>query len=60
MTDDFIRGAWFAWDAVLGWINTQDTQLIDKTKLYAQVMQLRPIALEHYNNYGEIHVEKSN
>ena len=45
MSDDFIRGAWFAFDEVLGWINSQNEQIIDKKKLYKQVMELRPQAL---------------
>ena len=45
VSDDFIRGAWFAFNEVLGWINTQDAQTIDKKKLYAHVMQLRPQSL---------------
>jgi hypothetical protein len=46
LSDDFIRGAWFAFDEVLGWINTQDTQLIDKRTLYKAVFALRPASLE--------------
>jgi hypothetical protein len=36
------RGAWFAFDAVLSWINTQPRQFIDKKELYRAVMQMRP------------------
>lgn len=39
------RGAWFAFDEVLGWINSQPTQLIDKKDLYKAVMLMRPGAL---------------
>lgn len=45
LSQDFIRGAWFAFDEVLGWINTRDTVLINKEDLYRQVMKLRPEAL---------------
>ncbi|XAI95935.1 hypothetical protein [Microcystis phage Mwe-JY26] len=45
LSDDFIKGAWFAFDEVLSWINTQDKQFIDKSDLYKHVMQLRPSAL---------------
>jgi hypothetical protein len=39
------RGAWFAFDHVLGWINTQSSQMIDKKDLYRAVMQMRPSAI---------------
>lgn len=39
------RGAWFAFDAVLSWINTQPTQVIGKKALYKAVMEMRPSAL---------------
>ena len=42
---EFLRGAWFAWDEVLSWINTQTEQSVDKATLYKQVMALRPHAL---------------
>lgn len=45
MTAEFMRGAWFAFDEVLLWINSQQTQTIDKKELYKHVMQLRPQAL---------------
>lgn len=50
MHPEFARGAWFAWDEVLGWINTQPEQMIDKKELYKQVMQLRPQVL--YDKVG--------
>jgi hypothetical protein len=46
VNDDFIRGAWFAFDEVLGWINTQNTQLINKKELYKYVLELRPRSLQ--------------
>jgi hypothetical protein len=42
----FERGAWFAFDVVLSWINTQDERLVDKHALYRAVMEMRPAALE--------------
>jgi hypothetical protein len=45
MNDDFIKGAWFAFDEVLGWINTQNEQFINKKDLYKYVMELRPRSL---------------
>lgn len=45
ITRDFERGAWFAFDAVLSWINTQTERTIDKHALYRAVMDLRPQAL---------------
>lgn len=36
------RGQWDAFDRVLHWINEQDTKLIDKSKLYEAVMDMRP------------------
>ena len=45
MHPEFIKGAWFAYNEVLGWINTQEDQMIDKSKLYQQIMQLRPQSL---------------
>jgi hypothetical protein len=48
MTRDMERGAWFAFDCVLSWINTQDTRLIDKHALYRAVSGLRPCAIAQY------------
>ena len=46
MTDEeqraFERGAWFAFDAVLSWINTQSDTEISKKDLYKAVMDMRP------------------
>ena len=39
------RGAWFAFDEVLGWINTQTEQVIDKKDLYRAVMNMRPASM---------------
>lgn len=38
----FERGAWFAFDAVLGWINTLDAQVLDKGMFYRAVRDMRP------------------
>lgn len=51
LSAEFVRGAWFAWDAVLGWINSQDRQVIDKAELYRHVMHLRPVQLQQENGY---------
>lgn len=40
------RGAWFAFDAVLAWINVQTEQQIDKKALYKAVMEMRPRELD--------------
>lgn len=42
----FESGAWFAFDHILGWINTQTEQSIDKAKLYEAVMSMRPDAIK--------------
>lgn len=41
---EFDSGAWDAFNQVLYWINTLDTQTIDKKTLYAAVMEMRPSA----------------
>ena len=41
----FERGAWFAFDHVLGWLNTLDVQVVDKKVLYHAVMDMRPAAV---------------
>jgi hypothetical protein len=49
------RGAWFAFDEVLSWINSQDVQMINKKDLYKAVMDMRPsamAALENLNATG--------
>ena len=46
---NFERGAWFAFDAVLSWINTQTRRTIDKHTLYKAVMQLRPASLARWD-----------
>ena len=35
-------GQWAAFNRVLSYINTQDTNLIDKKKLYSTVFDMRP------------------
>lgn len=44
----FERGAWFAFDVVLSWINTQTDQMIDKKHLYKAVMLMRPAEIATY------------
>lgn len=45
LPEQFVRGAFFAFNEVLNWINTQTEQVIDKSKLYAGVMEMRPRSL---------------
>jgi hypothetical protein len=48
--DSFASGAWFAFNEVLGWINTWDEQTMDKAKLYKAVMDMRPRVTEAASN----------
>jgi len=44
--DPFIRGQWHAWDRVMNYLNTLDTETQDTTELkgevYSTVMLMRP------------------
>jgi hypothetical protein len=42
MTRDFERGVWAAFTHVLNWINTQEENTFQRSKLYAAVMSMRP------------------
>ena len=44
----FDRGAWFAFDVILSWINTQTEQHINKADLYRAVMIMRPAEIARY------------
>ena len=37
------RGSWRTLDYLLNWLNTLDTAQIDKSWLYQQIMDLRPV-----------------
>lgn len=46
-------GCWLAFDHILGWINSQDEQLIDKKTLYHAVFEMRPhLMLREETNMG--------
>ncbi len=42
MTFDYIRGQWEGFNRVLNLLNTYETKLIDKSKLYKDIMEMRP------------------
>lgn len=39
---DFVRGQWYAYNEVLGLLNTFEENLIPKKDIYKQVMAMRP------------------
>jgi len=41
----FETGAWFAFDEILGWINTLPVKWVDKGVVYDRVHDLRPVCL---------------
>lgn len=53
MNRDMERGAWFAFDCVLSWVNVQDRQQIDKAELYKAVMQMRPEQIARWQEPAE-------
>lgn len=38
----FVRGQWFAYNEILGYLNTLETNLVDKKEIYKYVFELRP------------------
>lgn len=42
MNEDYRRGQWDAFNRVLNLINTFDKNMVDKTSLYAKVMEMIP------------------
>jgi len=45
LDSEFETGAWFAFDEILGWINTLPVKWVDKGVIYDYVHDLRPACL---------------
>lgn len=41
--DDYRRGEWAGYDRVLNYLNTLDEQCPDKKRIYAAIMEMRPL-----------------